>query len=232
MDGKESTHSSSTETSSTTSAPTGRSAEPTHSDTHPKSTQASSRPPSASSNSSRRSSPKPSKSSSSPPCDDHGTNTSKSGSQSKASPSTSSSSDATSSNDLKSGSHPRPAKANPNRDPSSSDRMKNGRKSFKSHDHLHDPPCSAAPKTTPASTHSRSSDGLSGSIRSKSSEKTSSSSPTGPEMKHTSRPEKASRTGTGRPRISKPVIPPPSGRLHRRAWRCGGWRWAWRPSCS
>ncbi|KAF8558192.1 DnaJ-domain-containing protein [Imleria badia] len=212
MDGKESTHSSSTETSSTTSAPTGSSAEPAHSNTHPKSTQASSRPPSASSNSSKRSSPKSSNSSSSPLCDDHGTNTSKSSSQSRASPSTSSSSHGTSDDDLKSRSHPRPAKASPNRNQFSSDRMKNGRKS---HDHLRDPPSTAPKTTTPASTHSRSSDGLSGSVRSKSSEKTSSSSPAGPEMKHNSRPEKTSRTGTGRSRTTKPVIPPPSGHLHR-----------------
>ncbi|KAG8213093.1 hypothetical protein J3R82DRAFT_11489 [Butyriboletus roseoflavus] len=211
MDGKESTHSSSTETSSTTSAP---SANPTHSDTHTKSTQASSRPPSASSNSSKRSSPKSSKSPSSAPGDGHSKNTSKSGTHSRTPPSPSSSSHASSSDDLKPSSHPRPAKPSPDGKQSSSDRMRSGRTFSKSHDHLGDPPCSAAPKTaTPASTYSRSSEGFTGSVRSKSSEKTTRSSPASTEPKHDSR---SSRTGTSKSRTSlKPVIPPPSGRLHK-----------------
>ncbi|KAH0833234.1 hypothetical protein J3R83DRAFT_12294 [Lanmaoa asiatica] len=209
MDGKESTHSSSPETSSTTSAPPGGSADPTHSDTHPKSSQASSRPPSASSNSSKRSSPQ---SSSSVPCDGHSQDTSKSSTRSRAPPSTSSSSHASSSDDLKPSSHPRPAKPSADKNHSDSDRMRGGRKFSKSRDHLGDPPCSAAPKTaTPASTYSRSSEGLGGSVHSKSSKKTTSSSPTSTETKHDPRPEKTSR----RSRISKPVIPPPSGRLHK-----------------
>lgn len=214
MDGKESTHSSSTETSSTTSTPPS-SADATHSDTHPKSTQASSRPPSASSNSSKRSSPQSSKSSSAP-SDGHSKNTSKPSTQSRPPPARPSSSHASSSDDLKPSSHPRRAKPSSDRNKSSSDRMKSGRKSSKSHDHSCDPPCSVTSENiTPASTYSRSSEGLGGSVRSKSSEKTTHSSFASTETKHNSRPEKTSRTGTGRSRISKPVVPPSSGRLHK-----------------
>ncbi|KAF8442437.1 hypothetical protein L210DRAFT_845208 [Boletus edulis BED1] len=214
MDGKESTHSSSSGTSSTTSSHSGSSADPARSDTHSKSTQASSRPPSASSNSSKRSSPQSSKSSA--PCDDHATNATKSSAQSGTSPSPSSSSHVPSSDDLNPGSHSRPAKPSPDRNHSSSGRMKNGHKFSKSHDHLRDPPCSAAPKTTTsASTHDRSSKDSGGSVRSKSSKKTTSSSHAEPETKHHSRPEKTPRTGPGRSRTSKPVIPPSSGRSHK-----------------
>lgn len=212
MDGKESTHSSSTETSTTTCGPTGSSTGPTPSDsTHPKSTQASSRPPSASSDSSKRSGPRSSNTSASAPWDDHGANASKSGTRSKASPS---SSPASPDDDPKSSSHPRPARARVDRDRSSSDRGKSGRKFFKSQNHLRDPTRSAASKAMPpASTHTRDSEDPSGSVRSKSSEKTS--SPGEPETPYGSRPEKTSHAGSGRPRASKPVIPSPSGRLHK-----------------
>ncbi|KAG9315235.1 hypothetical protein JVU11DRAFT_4369 [Chiua virens] len=206
MDGKESALSSSAETSSTTSAPTTNSADPTHSDAHSKSTQASSRPPSARSNSSKQSSPCSSKH------DGDSTITSSSGTQSRSSPSRSSSSPTSSCDDHKPSPYPRVAKPHPDKNQSSSGRAKSGSKFSKSHAHLRDPPASAAPKATH---HMSTSTRPSGFVRSRISEKSSSSSPASSETKHDSLSESTVCTGSDRLRSSKPVIPPPSGRLRK-----------------
>ncbi|KIJ66902.1 hypothetical protein HYDPIDRAFT_108859 [Hydnomerulius pinastri MD-312] len=216
MDGKESTHSSSAETSSTTSMPTS-SADTAHSDTHTKGTsQASSRAPSPSSNGSNRSNPQSSKKPpSSAPSDGQNSNTTKPSSKPKPASSKSPSSHG-SSHDQKSESHSRPAKpSSADEHRSSSDRMKSGRKSSKSHDHLRDPPGPTAQKNAPPSTRSRSSEGLDGSHVPKPSKKDTRSSTPSNETKHDTRSEKTFHSRSSASHTSKPVIPPPSGCLHK-----------------
>ncbi|KAF8843696.1 DnaJ-domain-containing protein [Paxillus ammoniavirescens] len=217
MDGRESTHSSSTETSSTTSAPTS-SPDTTRSDTHTKSTsQASSRPPSANSNASKRSGPKSSTPHSSPPSDAHSSNMSDAGSKPRPPPAKSSSSNESASRHTKAEPRSRPAMPHSTDGRrASSDRMRNGRKSSKSHDHLRDSPDPAAQKSRPPpSTRSRDSEGRDGSVHSRSSKNGTSSPSPSIEIKNDSRAGTNFQTRSGALHSSKPVIPPTSGRLHK-----------------
>ncbi|KAH7884370.1 hypothetical protein F5I97DRAFT_1812805 [Phlebopus sp. FC_14] len=212
MDGKESTHSSSAETSSTTSVPTSGT-NTARSDTNTKdSSRSSSRPPSASSETSSGSSPRPQK----PPStssDDKSSRTAKPDSKHQAPPSNSSSRG--SSHEQKSDSHSRPAKPDSaDGQRSHTDRMKSGRKSSKSHDHLRDPP-GANTQKTPSSTRSHSSEGLDGSSPPKSPKGDGHSSSRASDAKHGSRPQKTSHSRAGVSHTSKPVIPPSSDRLHK-----------------
>ncbi|KAF9223699.1 hypothetical protein BS17DRAFT_704779 [Gyrodon lividus] len=216
MDGRESTHSSA-ETSSTTSVPNS-SADTIHSDTHTKNTsQASSRPPSASSNASKRSSPQSSKPPSSASSNSHNSSGSKASSKSRSPPSKSPSSDGSSSHHQKAESHSRPTKlSSPDGQRVSSDRTKNGRKFSKSHDHSRDSPSPTAQKGPPPySTRSRNSEGLDGSTHSRSSKNDTGPSSPSTDTKHDSRAEKRFHSRSGASQTSKPVIPPPSGRLHK-----------------
>ncbi|KIK99961.1 hypothetical protein PAXRUDRAFT_395154 [Paxillus rubicundulus Ve08.2h10] len=217
MDGRESTRSSSPETASTTSVPTSG-VDTTRSDTHTKNTsQASSRPPSASSNASKRSDTKPPKSHSSAPSDGHSSNMSNTGPKPRPPPSKSPSSNESSSRHPKAEPYSRPAKPySTDGRRARSDRMKNGRESSKSHDHLRDSPGPAAQKSQPPlSARGRDSEGHGGSVHSRSSKNDTSSPSPSTEIKHDSRAGTNFHSRSGVLHSSKPVIPPTSGRLHK-----------------